>query len=105
MGVPTMWKYINNDDDKKVAELIVSQQIFGRPYILPPGTPPAQVKILRDAFDKTVTDPHTLAEAKKSRIDIEALGGAKVQEVVNRLFSAPKAIIEKARAVIKPPAK
>jgi tripartite-type tricarboxylate transporter receptor subunit TctC len=104
MGVPTIWKYIKNDEDKKVAELIVSQQIFGRPYILPPGTPPEQVKILRAAFDKTTADPQTLEEAKKSRIDIEPLGGAKVQEVVNRLFSAPKPIIDRAKAVIKPPA-
>jgi len=32
-------------------ELIVSQQVFGRPYVAPPGVPAEQVKMLRDAFE------------------------------------------------------
>jgi hypothetical protein len=105
MGVPTIWDFIANEDDRKVAELIVSQQIFGRPYILPPGTPPEQVRILREAFDKVTADPQTLEDAKKMRIDINPLGGAKVQAVVDRLYAAPKALVEKAKQVIRPPAK
>jgi len=105
MGVPTMWKYIKNDNDKKVAELILSQQIFGRPYILPPGTPPEQVKTLREAFDKAMADPRTIEDAKKMRIDINPLGGAKVQAVVDRLYATPKALVDRAKAVIRPPTK
>src|SRR5215469_10091464 len=33
MGVPEMWKFIANEDDRRVAELVVSQQIFQRSYI------------------------------------------------------------------------
>jgi tripartite-type tricarboxylate transporter receptor subunit TctC len=102
MGVPQIWQYIKSEEDKKVAELIVTQQVFGRPYFLPPGTPAPQVKILRDAFMKTVADPAFLEEAKKLRLDIDPLDGEKVQKMVETLYAAPAAIVEKAKAAVKP---
>jgi hypothetical protein len=36
------------------------------------------------------------------RIAITPLSGAKVQEIVRKLYATPKAIIERARQVIKP---
>jgi tripartite-type tricarboxylate transporter receptor subunit TctC len=101
MGVPMVWKYINNEEDKQVAELVIAQQLFGRPYIAPPGTPPEVVKILRTAFEKALNDPELLADAEKMRIDISFAGGERVQEGVERVYAAPKNILEKARDAIK----
>ena len=56
MGVPTVFDFVKNEDDRKVVELIISQTVFHRSYIAPPDTPPAQLEILRTAFDKTVAD-------------------------------------------------
>src|SRR5215813_8168790 len=65
MGVPTIWTFVKNANDRRVAELVVSQQVFQRSYIVPPGTPPEQIKILRTAFDATVKDQQFLADAAK----------------------------------------
>ena len=97
-----MFKYVKNDDDRKVVELVISQTIFHRSYIAPPGTPPAQLEVLRKAFDTTMADPQFLADAEKVRIDIEPLSGAKVQEVVAKLYATPKDIVERARKAIRP---
>lgn len=35
LGVPDMWRFITQPSDKEAAELVVSQQIFGRPFIAP----------------------------------------------------------------------
>jgi tripartite-type tricarboxylate transporter receptor subunit TctC len=102
MGVPELWKYIGNDDDRKVAEMVVSQQIFQRSYVAPPGTPAEQIATLRTAFDATMNDPQFLADAETVRIAITPLSGAKVQEIVQKLYATPKSIIERARQVIKP---
>jgi len=102
MGVPELWKYIDNDDDRKVTEMVVSQQVFQRSYIAPPGTPAAQIATLRTAFDATMSDPAFLADAETVRIAITPLSGAKVQEIVQKLYATPKPIIERARQVIKP---
>ena len=101
MGVPTVWKYVANEVDRKAVELVVSQTVFHRSYIAPPETPPAQLAVLRAAFDKTMQDPQFLADAQKSRVDIEPLSGAKVQEVIAKLYATPKDVVERARKAIR----
>jgi tripartite-type tricarboxylate transporter receptor subunit TctC len=93
---------VKDDIDKKAAELVVSQQVFGRPYILPPGTPEAQVKILRAALEKTFNDPDFKADAEKSRIDINPSSGEKVQELVTRIFATSQDVVERAKRMIQP---
>jgi tripartite-type tricarboxylate transporter receptor subunit TctC len=101
-GVPELWKYVKDDETRKVIELIVSQQVFGRPYIAPPGTPPEQAKILRDAFDATMKDPDFLKDAERLRLNIEPSSGDKIQQLVQKLYASPKEIIARAKDAIKP---
>jgi tripartite-type tricarboxylate transporter receptor subunit TctC len=101
-GVPEVWKYLTSDDDRQAIELVVSQQVFGRPYILPPGTPEARVKTLRAAFDATMKDKKLLADAKKSRIIIDPTSGAKAQALVEKLYATPKRIVDKAKSATTP---
>jgi tripartite-type tricarboxylate transporter receptor subunit TctC len=102
LGVPQIWNFIPYESDRKVAELVISQQVFQRSYILPPGTPKEAVDILRKAFDETMRDPEFLADAEKLRISIAPLGGAEVEELVRKIYATPKVIADRAKAVIKP---
>jgi tripartite-type tricarboxylate transporter receptor subunit TctC len=102
MGVPTAFTYVKDGPARQVVELVISQTVFHRSYIAPPETPPAQLDILRAAFDKTVVDPQFLADAEKMRIDIEPLSGQKVQEVVAKLYKTPPEIVQQARKAIRP---
>ena len=102
MGVPEVWKYVKSAEDRKVIELIVTQQVLGRPYFAPPGVPADRMKILRDGFSATFKDKAFLADAQKMRIDIEPLDGAKVQALVEKLYASPKDIIERARRASAP---
>lgn len=100
MGVPEIWPFLKSDDDRKVNELILSQQLFSRPFIAPSGVPAQLVKILRNAFSSMMRDKAFLADAAKSRIDIAPLSGVEVQSAVAKMYSAPKSIVEKARQAI-----
>jgi tripartite-type tricarboxylate transporter receptor subunit TctC len=84
-------------------ELLVSQQVFGRPFLVPPGTPPDRVKILRDAFAATMKDKEFLADAEKVNIVISPLSGSEVQKVVKSLYDAPKELVDRAKKAIQPP--
>jgi tripartite-type tricarboxylate transporter receptor subunit TctC len=101
MGVPTVFQYVKNPDDRKVVELVISQTVFHRSYIAPPGTPPARLSILRTAFDATMRDKQFLEDAEKLRVDIAPLSGAEVQQVVEKLYAAPKDVVERARKAIR----
>lgn len=100
--MPQIWQFIKTDDDRKVAELVISQQVFQRSYIAPPGTPAEQIATLRTAFDATMKDPEFLADAEKTHIAIGPLPGTKVQDLVARLYATPKALVERAKQAIKP---
>ncbi len=102
LGVPTIWSFVKNEADRRIAELVVSQQVFQRSYIVPPGTPPQQVKILRTAFDATVKDPQFLLDAAKMKISITPRSGQQVQDLVAKLYASPRELIERARTAIKP---
>jgi len=97
-----VFRYVTSDQNRKVVELIVSQQVFHRSFIAPPGTPAEPVNILRNAFDATMKDAAFLADADKMRIDVAALSGVKVQEAVAKVYGSPKDIIELARQAINP---
>ena len=102
LGAPEIWRYIKDQDDRKVAELVVSQQSFERPYFMAQGTPPELTEILRAAFDATMRDPQFMADAQKSGIDVSPLPGAKVQALVQQLYATPKNIVERAKQAIRP---
>jgi tripartite-type tricarboxylate transporter receptor subunit TctC len=102
MGVPQVWNFIKDKTDRTVAELVVSQQVFQRSYIVPPGTPAEQVAILRKAFDATMDDKQFLAEAEKVKLSITPLSGEKVQALIDKLYATPKDLVQRARAAIKP---
>jgi tripartite-type tricarboxylate transporter receptor subunit TctC len=102
LGVPQIWKYIKSDEDRKAVELIVGQQVFGRPYLAPPGVLAEQVKTLRNAFTATLQDKEFLAEAEKLRVNVEPTSGEKVQQLVEKTYAAPKATVERAKELIRP---
>jgi hypothetical protein len=102
MGVPHVWKYVKTEENRKIVELIIGQQVFQRSYIAAPGVMPEALAILRKSFDDTMKDPEYKADADKIHIDISPLPGQTVQDIVARLHATPKDIVEKARAAIRP---
>ena len=47
-------------------------------------------------------DAQFRADAEKARIDINPLPGAKVQELVERVYATPKAVVERAKELLRP---
>jgi tripartite-type tricarboxylate transporter receptor subunit TctC len=102
MGVPGIWPFIKDDLDRKAVELVLSQQLFGRSYVLPPGTPQDIVVTLRDAFSATMRDKEFLADAEKLRIGITPSSGEKLQEVVARVHASAPEVVTRAKRIIEP---
>jgi tripartite-type tricarboxylate transporter receptor subunit TctC len=102
LGVPPLWDFIRSEDDRKAVALIITQQMFQRPYLAAPGVPQAQVAILRSAFEATMRDQQFLADAQKTRIDINPLNGAALQDVVAKIYATPKSVVERAKEILKP---
>jgi tripartite-type tricarboxylate transporter receptor subunit TctC len=100
MGVPLAIDFAKTEEDRKVMELIYSQLIFGRPYVLPPGVPADRATALRKAFMDTFRDPDIVAEAARMKLDIDALSGEEVQAEVAKAYAMPPNIVERARQAL-----
>ncbi|HEY8578834.1 MAG TPA: hypothetical protein VIL72_03050, partial [Beijerinckiaceae bacterium] len=102
MNTPEIWPSIRNETDRKAVELVLSQQVFLRSYIAPPGVPAERVKILRAAFAATLADKELLADAEKVKIDINPSPGEKVQALIEQLYATPAPVVQRARELTTP---
>lgn len=90
-NVPLIKELPTTPEGKAIAEATFFFSHYGRPYALPPDVPEDRVKLLRDAFWKTMNDPEFLAEAKRLHRAIDPARGEKLQEIwKNDLNPSPK---------------
>ncbi len=99
-GVPLTVDFAKSPEDRRVMELIYTQQNFGRPYILPPGVPLDRIVALRNAFVRALQDPELLAIAETMKLDISLVSGEDLQKQVEELYSAPPDIVERAKKAL-----
>jgi tripartite-type tricarboxylate transporter receptor subunit TctC len=72
-----------------------------RPYALPPKTPKDRVELLRKAFAETLKDAEFVADAKKSKLDIDALTGEEVEKIVAGLFKMDPGLVAQLKEILK----
>ncbi|KMK65007.1 tripartite tricarboxylate transporter substrate binding protein [Puniceibacterium sp. IMCC21224] len=79
---PKAMDYAQTDKAKSIISLIDAMSTLGRMTAAPPGTDPAVVEELRDAYMAVMEDPDFLAEAKKLGLPIEPTRGDEVATLV-----------------------
>ena len=96
-GVPLAISFAKTVEDRQVMEVIYSQNLFGRPYVLPEGVPAERVAALRKAFMATMRDPALVAEANKAGMELGERDGDEVQALVAKLYALPASVIERTK--------
>ena len=99
--MPSVFNYIPAAD-RPLMELFVTEQVFQRPFLAPPGVPAAQIDALRTAFDMALKDPELLDEAKKANLEINPKSGAEIAAHVKKMYASPKEMIERMRRLSRP---
>ena len=100
-NVPLAMDLATNPEDKALLELSDARLDIGRPFMLPPGVPPERVKALRTAFVEMTKDKEFLADAEKSKHEIDVVTGDEMQTMLERLAKTPKATIERLADALK----
>ena len=76
--------------------------MLGRPYALPPGVPADRAAILRWAFTATMADPEFLAEVERTKLEITAVSGERIQNLVQEIYATtPPEVALRAAAMVK----
>ncbi|MBX9758568.1 MAG: hypothetical protein K2Y29_07290 [Beijerinckiaceae bacterium] len=95
--VPLTVDFAKEPEQRQVMEMLYNQNIFLRPFMVAPETPPARVAALRKAFLDALADPLLLAEADKARLAISPKSGEEMERMVEAVFAAPPRVHEKLR--------
>ena len=91
--VPFIMDLAKTEKDKQILSLIFARQVWGRPFLAPPDVPEERVAALQAAFMATMADADFLADAKKQRLEINAIPGSEIAELIADLYASPSDIV------------
>lgn len=102
--VPTIYELMERHKTPeagiRLARVVLTAATLGRPIVAPPTLPPAQLKILRQAYVNTLNDPQLVAEVKKRRWEMAPLSGEELAAMAREVMGQPAAVIERMKWVL-----
>jgi tripartite-type tricarboxylate transporter receptor subunit TctC len=101
--VPLALDLAPNAQDRAAMEFFLIPSAIQDPFMLPPGVPESMVVAWRRGFDAAVADKAFLADVEKRHQDARPNNGEYVQKALEKMFSAPRPVIDRAIALTTPP--
>jgi len=102
--VPTVFelmdKYKTDDAGRRLANLVLAGGEFGRPYVLPPNTPADKVKIIREAFARTIQDEAAIADGTQKRLEFDPSTAESLEELAKEVISQPPEIVARMKKLL-----
>jgi tripartite-type tricarboxylate transporter receptor subunit TctC len=100
--VPLAISYAKTDVARQLVTVADSAHGAQFPYTVPPAVPKDRLEILQRGFVSTLKDPELLAEATKSKLDIEVIDGPTIAKKLGLLYELQPAVIAKLKEVLLP---
>jgi tripartite-type tricarboxylate transporter receptor subunit TctC len=99
--IPLALDLAKTEADRQAIALIVSPNLFARPFAGPPGIPADRLEALRTAFNETLADPEYIAEAKMRALHVELVTARELEEVLQKIYQTPKSVIARVKDAVK----
>jgi tripartite-type tricarboxylate transporter receptor subunit TctC len=96
---PVATNLAKTKDGRAAIEMLSADSVLAWPLMAPPGLPADRVRELRAAFDAMMADPALLADAKKAKLDVDAVSGTEMQALIDRLYAAPAPVLDLVRNI------
>lgn len=93
--VPLALDLARNEDERRILETVFLSYEFGRPYMMAPGVPANRLAAMRKAFMDTMKDPSFIADAAKSRLDVNPVAPEHLAKLVARAYQLPPALVQR----------
>ena len=100
--VPLLRDLARADRDKQVLDFMSTAVAIGRPVATTPGVPAERVAALRKAFDDTLRDPDFIADAARERLEIRAMSGTALADLIKAVIETPADLRERVKLAIQP---
>jgi tripartite-type tricarboxylate transporter receptor subunit TctC len=97
--VPTIYELMDQlktpEATRRVATVLLAPAVFGRPMVATPGVPADRVKMLREAYQKSLRDPALLEDLKKRRWTVDAVSGEELAKLAKEVVSQPPDVVQR----------
>ena len=93
-GVPNVLDLVTGKD-RDIFEYGAILEAMGRPYVGPPGIPPARLAALRWGFDETMKDAAFVADMGKLRLNVSPMTAVEMEQWISRLYSFPPDTVQR----------
>jgi tripartite-type tricarboxylate transporter receptor subunit TctC len=85
---------------RSLVTVILAGGDLGRPFITPPGLAADRLKMLRDAFQKTMTDPAFLADVKTRKLEVDPDFGEQLETIAKEVINPSREVVEKMKKLL-----
>jgi tripartite-type tricarboxylate transporter receptor subunit TctC len=99
-NVPSIYDLAKTEEQRQLMRFVFSSVEFGRPYVLPPESPPELVALMRKAFANAVNDPELIAEAERLKLDMSYRAPDDLIKLVDNLYKTPPGIIDTVKKLV-----
>ena len=100
--IPLAINYAKTDEARTLLRVADNVHVYQFPYSVAPGTPPDRLKLLQQAFVKTLRDRDLLAEAKKSDLEVAPIDGPTTAKTFAGLYELNPALIAQLKDILIP---
>jgi len=101
---PTIYEIFDKEntpeESRRVADVILRGGDFGRPWVMPPETPPEIVTTMRAAYAKAMADRSLLEEAKKGKLEVEHVPGEELQTLAEKMINQPPGVVTRVKKLL-----
>jgi len=103
--VPTLWEYMDKEklpeSNRRLAVVALGAGGFGSwPIVSTPDLPADRLKLLRDAYAKTLQEPDLLEEAKKRGWELRPVGGEDLATLATEVSAQPAEVVERMKKLM-----
>ena len=102
--VPTihelMKQYQTSQRSQRLATVVLAAGDIGRPIVAPPGLAPERLKILRNAFAKSVADAEFKVDAQKLNLVWDPNSGEGLEAIGKEVIAQPAEVVERLKKIL-----
>ncbi len=103
--IPTIWEFMEKEkvaeSNRRLATVALGSGGFGSwPIVSTPGLAMDRLKILRDAYAKTLQEPQLLEEAKKRGWELRPVAGPELETLAKEVSAQPADVVDRMKVLM-----
>jgi tripartite-type tricarboxylate transporter receptor subunit TctC len=100
-SVPVGLDRVKEPLDRQAVGLFLSQQEFGRPYVMPPDVPKDRLDAIRKAFEATLSDPQFVQDSRKLEMDISPMSGLELEAMLKTSYAVSPEVVNRTKELLQ----